>query len=180
MTSPEREALTATLADRYTVERELGRGGMATVYLGVIFYEMVMGAHPFAGRTARAIATAHLTETPASIVERRKDVPPALATIVMQLLAKDPAARRQSANDVIRVLDGITTTSMEVVRGRRGTRAGIAIAGTLLIVATLGAYSWWRGKTPVAVPARRRFTRWRYCRSSTRAARPTRTTSATG
>jgi serine/threonine-protein kinase len=27
------EQLTAALADRYRVERELGRGGMATVYL---------------------------------------------------------------------------------------------------------------------------------------------------
>ncbi|MEP7327002.1 MAG: hypothetical protein ABI836_13710 [Gemmatimonadota bacterium] len=31
MTTPER--LTAALSDRYTIERELGQGGMATVYL---------------------------------------------------------------------------------------------------------------------------------------------------
>jgi hypothetical protein len=30
------EQLTAALADRYAVERELGRGGMATVYLARI------------------------------------------------------------------------------------------------------------------------------------------------
>jgi len=73
--------------------------------LGVISYEMLTGNHPFAGRTAQSIAAAHLTETPAPLVERRKDVPPALAAIVMRLLAKDPAARPQSADEVVRALD---------------------------------------------------------------------------
>ncbi|MGE5101603.1 MAG: protein kinase domain-containing protein [Deltaproteobacteria bacterium] len=116
--------------------------------LGVIAYEMLSGNHPFAGRTAQSIAAAHLTETPAALVERRKDVPPALAAIVMRLLAKDPAARPQSADEVMRALDGIATTSIEAVRGRRDMRVGIMIAAALLIAATLGGYSWWRGKTP--------------------------------
>jgi eukaryotic-like serine/threonine-protein kinase len=122
--------------------------------LGVIWYEMLTGNHPFAGRTARAIAAAHLTETPAPLAERRKDVPAALAAIVMRLLAKDPADRPQTANEVMRALDGIPTTSSVAVSGRRNARIGIMVAAALLIVAALGGYSWWRGKTPgAAAPA---------------------------
>jgi len=122
--------------------------------LGVISYEMLTGNHPFAGRTAQSIAAAHLTETPAPLAERRKDVPPALAAIVMRLLAKDPAARPQSADEVVRALDGITTTSIAPVRSRRDARVEIMSAAALLLVATLGGYSWWRGKTPrAAAPA---------------------------
>jgi len=115
--------------------------------LGVIWYEMLTGNHPFAGRTARAIAAAHLTETPAPLAERRNDVPPALAAIVMRLLAKDPADRPQSADQVMRALDGIATTSTVADSGRRSARVGAMIAAALLIGAALGGYSWWRGKT---------------------------------
>jgi serine/threonine-protein kinase len=121
--------------------------------LGVIGYEMLSGSHPFAARTAQAIAAAHLTETPAPLVERRSDVPAALAAIVMKLLAKDPAARPQSADEVMRALDELSTGTGENVRGRRDTRIGIVIAAALLLVAALGGYSWWRGKTGAAPAA---------------------------
>jgi serine/threonine-protein kinase len=72
----------------------------------------------------------------------------------MRLLAKDPAARPQSADEVVRALDGITTTSIAPVRSRRDARVEIMSAAALLLVATLGGYSWWRGKTPrAAAPA---------------------------
>jgi eukaryotic-like serine/threonine-protein kinase len=122
--------------------------------LGVMSYEMLTGNHPFAGRTARAIAAAHLTETPAPLFERRKDVPPVLAAIVMRLLAKDPADRPQTADEVVRALDAMPTTSIQAVRGRRDVRFGIMIAAALIIVAAIGGYTWWRGRAAVtAVPA---------------------------
>jgi serine/threonine-protein kinase len=118
--------------------------------LGVIAYEMLTGSHPFAGRTAQALAAAHLTETPTPLGERRRDAPPALAAIVMRLMAKDPTARPQSADEVVRALDAMSTTSIGAVRGRRDVRVGIMIGGALLIAATFGGYTWWRGKTAVA------------------------------
>ena len=45
------QRLSAALADRYRVERELGRGGMATVYLACYLYDITsleaqLGADP--------------------------------------------------------------------------------------------------------------------------------------
>jgi eukaryotic-like serine/threonine-protein kinase len=107
--------------------------------LGVVAYEMLAGAHPFGGRTARAVAAAHLTETPAPLTERRPDVPPALAEIVMHLLAKDPATRPQTAEEVMRWLDGISTGAVSRTRFRvvSSTRRTIIVAG--VVVALVGA-----------------------------------------
>jgi len=121
--------------------------------LGVIAYEMLSGNHPFAGRTAQALAAAHLTETPAPLVERRGDVPTVLAAIVMKLLAKDPAARPQSADEVMRGLDGIATGSIENIPGRRDVRIGMMATAAVLVVAAVGGYSWLRGKTASVAPA---------------------------
>jgi serine/threonine-protein kinase len=120
--------------------------------LGLIAYEMLSGNHPFAGRTTQSIAAAHLTETPAPLVDRRKDVPAALSAIVMKLLAKDPAARPQSAGDVVRALDATATGSMDTIRR---PRVGIiVVVAALLIAVGLAGYAWRRGKTvAVATPA---------------------------
>jgi len=109
--------------------------------LGLSAYEMFTGAHPFPGRTAQAVATAHLTETPAPLTERRADVPPAVASLVMQLLAKDPAARPQSAGDVMRLLDGAgTVPSITQRRRRRPVSLAVGMATALIAVAAASYY----------------------------------------
>ena len=107
--------------------------------LGVVAYEMLAGSHPFDGRTAQALAAAHLTETPAPLADRRTDVPPALADVVMHLLAKDPAARPQRAEDVVRSLDRVSTGAISPtpLHVRSSTRRLIIVAG--MVVAVVGA-----------------------------------------
>jgi len=75
-------------------------GGTADIYsIGVMLYEMLAGRLPFEGDSAVSVALKHLSETPAPISQLRPDVHPALESVVMAALAKDPAHRWQSAEE---------------------------------------------------------------------------------
>lgn len=130
---------------------EQARGDQATDHradlyaLGVLAYEALAGQHPFGGRPRDALVLAHRMEAPPPLGARRPDVPPALAALVMRLLAKDPAARPQSAEDVLRVLEDAATPPAGKTSGRGG--ALLAVAAALLVVAGVGGYSIW-GRTP--------------------------------
>jgi tetratricopeptide (TPR) repeat protein len=79
--------------------------------LGCMAQELVTGHTPFGDRAPQKMLAAHLTETPPPISTLRPDCPPALSQLVTQLLQKDPADRTASANDVLRSLDGLATSS---------------------------------------------------------------------
>ncbi|MEO8563092.1 MAG: protein kinase [bacterium] len=75
--------------------------------LGVIAYELLTGAPPFAGASTMHLVALHLTERPRRVVETRREVPIALDALVARLLEKDAAKRPQSAGEVLRELDAI-------------------------------------------------------------------------
>jgi serine/threonine-protein kinase len=77
--------------------------------VGVIAYEMLAGAAPFAGATPVRLIALHLAERPRPLREARPEVPPALAALIERLLEKAPADRPQSADALIRDLDAIGT-----------------------------------------------------------------------
>jgi len=84
----------------------------ADVYAwGVLAYELITGQSPFAGRTPQAMLAAHVTEEPEDVGRRRANTPPALADLVMRCLAKSAADRPQRADELVRALDTIGTTS---------------------------------------------------------------------
>jgi serine/threonine-protein kinase len=68
--------------------------------LGVVLYEMVTGRAPFTGESPVAIAYKHVQEQPAPPRHANTDVPVPLEAIIMRLLAKNPAARYPSAEDL--------------------------------------------------------------------------------
>ncbi|MDQ1516968.1 MAG: eukaryotic-like serine/threonine-protein kinase [Actinomycetota bacterium] len=68
--------------------------------LGIVLYEMICGAPPFVGDTELSTAVARLTGSPGSLRERREDVPRSLEAVVLRSLARDPAARFQSAEEM--------------------------------------------------------------------------------
>ena len=84
----------------------------ADIYaLGVVAYELLTGSQPFAGRSPQAVLAAHVVEEPEPVERRRPAVPPMLAALVKDCLAKRPAERPQTAVHVMHVLDAIGTPS---------------------------------------------------------------------
>jgi serine/threonine-protein kinase len=65
--------------------------------IGVMLYEMLAGRLPFEGDSAVAVALKHLSEPPPPISQFRPDVNPAVESVVMAALAKEPSHRWQSA-----------------------------------------------------------------------------------
>src|SRR5688500_8042842 len=124
--------------------------------LGLVAYDMLAGAHPFGERAPQAMLAAHLTELPAPVAARRPDVPPAVAALVMRLLAKRPEDRPQSAEEVVRALDAVATSSGAAViptgatRGR-GARIAAALLGGALVLSGAGALVM-RARRPAAAP----------------------------
>ena len=84
----------------------------ADIYaLGAMSYELLSGQPVFAGRTAQRMLAAHMGEAPRPIAEHRAGVPASLADLVMRCLAKDPNDRPQTAGDIVRVLETMTSAS---------------------------------------------------------------------
>jgi hypothetical protein len=75
--------------------------------LGAMLYEMVTGRPPFVGDDSVAIIGQHINTPPVSPVWHRSDLPPALETLILQLLEKDPQRRPASARDVYQALEFI-------------------------------------------------------------------------
>ncbi|HBH50464.1 MAG TPA: serine/threonine protein kinase [Planctomycetaceae bacterium] len=73
--------------------------------LGVTAYHLLSGKPPFAGKTAMAVAMAHVRQKPQPLQEQREDLPPVLCRIVHKMMAKDPEKRYQSAADLLRDLN---------------------------------------------------------------------------
>jgi eukaryotic-like serine/threonine-protein kinase len=95
--------------------------------IGVMLYEMLAGRLPFEGDSAVAVALKHLSEAPAPISQWRPDVHPALEAVVMAALAKDPAQRWQSAEDLAAGLEAARTQIAAGPNGGQDTAAFAAI-----------------------------------------------------
>jgi serine/threonine protein kinase/ribosomal protein L40E len=75
--------------------------------LGAMLYEMVTGRPPFVGDDSVSIIGQHINTPPVSPAWHRADLPPALDTLIMQLLEKDPEKRPESASVVLQALEAI-------------------------------------------------------------------------
>jgi len=75
--------------------------------LGAMLYEMVTGRPPFVGDDSVAIIGQHINTPPVSPTWHRVNLPPALETLILQLLEKDPEKRPESATVVLQALEAI-------------------------------------------------------------------------
>jgi len=68
--------------------------------LGIVLYELLTGTLPFNGDTPVEIAMKHLSQTPELPSELRPELPRDVDLVVTRALAKDPADRYQSAEEM--------------------------------------------------------------------------------
>ncbi len=81
--------------------------------LGVLGYELLTGRAPYSATTAQEMLAAHVTAAPEPLEKYRPSVPPALAAMVLKCLAKKPADRWQTAEELLQHLEPLATPSGE-------------------------------------------------------------------
>lgn len=135
--------------------------------VGVMAYEMLTGRPPFTGATPQQVLAAHVTEAPDAVSKRRPAIAPALEEIVMRCLAKRPADRYQSAEELLHLLEAQATPSTGITPTQtRPTAAAhsaqnrwVWVLPVTVAVATALAASLWvlarRDDAPPPIEARR-------------------------
>ena len=102
------ESLTQTgavmgTATYFSPEQAEGMGvdARSDIYsLGVVLFEMVTGRPPFLGDTPVAVASKHVRDHPPAPREINPAVPPTFEAVILKAMAKDPAFRYQTAEDL--------------------------------------------------------------------------------
>ncbi len=73
--------------------------------LGVLGYELITGRTPFSGRTSQEVLAAHVTQPPVPLGQHRPACPAELEAVIMKCLAKRPADRWQTADELLAQLE---------------------------------------------------------------------------
>ena len=108
----------------------------ADIYaFGCVAYELIAGQPPFSGPPHKLLV-AHMSETPKTVAELRPDCPPALASLVMQCLAKDPKARPAAATELLHRLDTVPSSSAP-----NAAMPAILLGGHAMLLRALGVYA---------------------------------------
>ena len=81
--------------------------------LGIVFFEMLTGQVPFNAETSEELARLHQEALPVSPRKINPEISPAIEKIILKVLAKDPTARYQTADQFGRVLAAINSHPVE-------------------------------------------------------------------
>lgn len=87
--------------------------------LGIVLYEMIAGRPPFRGESPIAIALKQIQESPQPLRDLRPELDGELEDLVLKLLNKEPKARPESAEEVVRAFQRIERR-MDAVLDRPG------------------------------------------------------------
>jgi tetratricopeptide (TPR) repeat protein len=120
--------------------------------VGAMAYEMLCGTPPFTGNNAQQVLVAHLTKPPEPLAARRPGLPPLLEQAIMRCLAKQPADRYQTADELLAALEPSrlssdahtpVTLSVPTVMPAKwyGHPAVVALGYAVVVALVLGAVS---------------------------------------
>ncbi len=112
----------------------------ADIYaVGVMAYELLAGRTPFQGASPQAVLAAHVTEAPDPVSKHRDHVSGDLEALVMKCLAKRPADRWQSADEMLPLLEAMAATSGGMTPTETRPIKGVAIPRRRVWWMALGA-----------------------------------------
>jgi len=128
--------------------------------VGLLAYELVTGVSPFTGPSPRETLAAQLTRDPKPLHEISPGIPRSLSTLIMRCLAKDPAQRPQTADEILHELDSMTMPlgvtpeagGMSASTRRRPWMGAAAVAILVLAIGGVG-YAVVRLRGPAPSPA---------------------------
>ncbi len=144
--------------------------GRSDIYsLGVVLYEMLTGRVPFDDPSPVTVAYKHVREDPVPPSVIDPEIPPTLEAIVMKAMAKNPANRFQTAQemkaDLLRFLEGMPVTATPVLpegvtatvpvaaaERRRWGWAAAGVAALLVVIGVVLALVFSGGGAKVEVP----------------------------
>jgi len=107
--------------------------------LGCVLYEMVTGRRAFSGGSATEIMAAVLKEDPPAVADSGKASSPELNRVIERCLAKAPAQRFHSAEDLAFALASLSTSSGQPDRALAAARKPVVLGASVLLLLVLAA-----------------------------------------
>ncbi len=126
---------------------ERGSAGSDIYAVGAMLYEMLCGHPPFEGENVFAVMNLHVSQDPPSLLEANPHLSPALATVVMRAIRRDPEKRYRSIEDMLHDLrnleevkpDLLSTRYPQIDRtGRQIITAAIVVVAIFIVIIAIG------------------------------------------